>query len=47
MKRFLLTFEKVGVRIGAILGVLSTIILLRSKVLKPSPPNVESSSDTG
>ncbi len=41
MKRILLMIEKVVIRMGALLGIVATIVLLKSELLKPSPPNVE------
>ena len=41
MKRALVTIEKILIRIGAVLGVVATIILLRSEILKPSPPDID------
>ena len=51
MKRKLVIVEKTLIRIGALLGVVATGILLYSEVLKPSPPNIDvafllSNSDT-
>jgi len=41
MKPALVTIEKTIIRIGAILGIVSTVILLASEVLKPSPPDID------
>jgi hypothetical protein len=41
MKRALEKIEKAVIRIGAVLGVVSMVILLHSEILKPSPPNID------
>jgi hypothetical protein len=41
VKKALLVLEKVIIRVGAILGILATVALLRSEVLKPGPPNID------
>jgi hypothetical protein len=41
MKRALAIIEKTFIRVGAVLGVVATIILLNSEILKPSPPDID------
>jgi len=41
MKRALMLIEQIFIRIGALLGVLATIILFCSQVLKSSPPDID------
>ena len=40
MKQFLLVSEQVFIRVGAVLGVIATILLLRAEIAKPGPPRL-------
>lgn len=42
MKAFFSTAEKTFLRVGAVLAVVSTILLLRSEFFRPSPPDLKS-----